>query len=174
MTAAKPSLWFRSVAAATALACIAACSSSTVISSNPTGARLFLNGEFVGTTPYTMTDTKIVGSQTLVRLEYPGYDPLNSVVIRNEEFDVGACIGGFLVLVPFLWIMGYKPTHHFELRPFGSSYPPPGAYPPGYAPPPGYPAQPYPPQGAPPPGYPPAQPAPAPAQPAPPPAAPRS
>jgi hypothetical protein len=36
---------------------------------------------------------------------------------RNEQFSVGACIGGVLVLVPFLWIMGYKPDHTYELRP---------------------------------------------------------
>lgn len=97
------------------------CSSSTTIISNPTGARLYLNGEPVGSTPYTMTDTKIIGSATTVRLEMPGYNTTHGVITRNEEFDVGACIGGVLVLFPFLWIMGYKPTHTFELQPLGGS-----------------------------------------------------
>ncbi len=137
----------------------AACTSSTVINSRPQGARLFLNGSYVGTTPYTMSDTKIVGSTTHVRLEYPGYEVHNTAISRSEEFDVGACIGGVFFWIPFLWIMGYSPQHTYELRPAGG-YPPAG-YPQGYPPP----AQGYPPpaQGYPPPqqGYPPPAPPPA-------------
>ena len=142
------SLAARSTAALAATALLA-CSSETVIRSNPPGAKVFIDGSFVGTTPYTMSDTKIVGSATSVRLEYPGYQPFQTSIQRNEEFDVVACIGGVLVLVPFLWIMGYKPDHTYELAP-GGAYPQ-GGYPQGGYPPPqgGYP----PPQG----GYPPPQ-----------------
>ncbi|MCG8419916.1 MAG: PEGA domain-containing protein [Proteobacteria bacterium] len=112
-----------SVAVVTALVFgVVACSSSTVIRSNVQGAKVYLNGEYVGTTPYTMTDTKIVGSTTTVRLEAPGYEPTHGVISRSEVFSIGACIGGVLVLFPFLWIMGYKPEHFFELRP-GSPVP---------------------------------------------------
>ncbi|HSN29985.1 MAG TPA: PEGA domain-containing protein [Kofleriaceae bacterium] len=146
----------RSLAArSTAVLCataLLACSSETVIRSNPPGAKVFLDGSYVGTTPYTLSDTKIVGSTTSVRLEYPGYAPFQAAIQRNEEFDVVACIGGVFLLVPFLWIMGYKPDHTFELQP-GGGYPgyPQGGYPQGGYPPPqgGYP----PPQG----GYPPPQ-----------------
>lgn len=156
----------RLVATAT-LVTFAACASSTTIQSIPAGARLYLNGEPVGSTPYTMTDTKIVGSSTMVRLEMPGYETVNGVITRNEEFDVGACIGGVFLLFPFLWIQGYRPFHSYELRPAGAGIP--GALPPGtqgaapggwMAPPPGYPPA----AGAPsqgpggaPQGYPPAQ-----------------
>lgn len=165
MTTRRHSLPLRLAAASTLLA-FASCASTTMIQSQPTGAKVYLNGEPVGVTPYAMTDTKIVGTTTMVRLEYPGYEPLNGVIARNEELDVGACIGGFFVLVPWLWIMRYKPVHVFELHPAGAypggAYPPPG-YPPA-GPPPGYPpaADPY----APAPGAAPAAPA------APPPAAP--
>src|SRR5207237_1115299 len=50
------------------LAALAACSSSTVIRSNPPGARVFVDGQYVGQTPVVMSDTKIVGSTTSVRL----------------------------------------------------------------------------------------------------------
>lgn len=139
----------------------AACSSATVLQTNPPGAKLYLNGEYVGTSPYTMSDTKMVGSTTTVRAEYPGYEPLSAAVQRNEEFSIGACIGGVFLLVPFLWIMGYKPTHTYELRPAGAvpPAPPPGAYP---AAPPPAPAPGQPPAAAPAPASAPA-PAPAPA-----------
>ncbi len=149
----------RSLAArSTAVLCataLLACSSETVIRSNPPGAKVFIDGSYVGTTPYTMSDTKIVGSTTNVRLEYPGYAPFSASIHRSEEFDVVACIGGVFLLVPFLWIMGYKPDHTFELQPGGGGYPmPQQGYPQG-----GYPQQGYPQGGYPPPqgGYPPPQ-----------------
>ena len=151
------------VVTAAVLATLAGCASSTTIMSRPQGAKLYLNGEPVGYTPYTMTDTKIVGSTTAVRLELPGYEVTNVWITRNEQFDGGACFGGVFLLFPFLWIQGYNPVHTFEMRPMGWG-PPPGAYPPGYGyqPPPGY---------APPPGYGYAPPAAYPQPPAPPPAA---
>jgi hypothetical protein len=157
------------VVAAVTLCAVASCASTTMILSQPPGAKLYLNGEPVGVTPYAMTDTRIVGSTTAVRLEYPGYEPTNGVIVRNEEFDAGACIGGVFLLFPFLWIMGYKAVHAFELRPAG--YPPVGYPAPGY-PPAAYPPAAYPP-AAPQPYSPPSDHVPAPAAaPAPPPAAP--
>ena len=70
------------------------CVSTTMIQSNPSGAKIYLNGELVGTTPYTYKDTKIVGSTTTATLEKEGHEPLNTSFSRNEETDVGAIIGG--------------------------------------------------------------------------------
>jgi hypothetical protein len=130
----------RLAACGTAALFAQACASSTIISSQPSGAKLYLNGESVGTTPYTMTDTKMLGSITTVRLESPGYEPTSAAITRNEEFEVGACIGGMFVLVPFLWLFKYKPTHNFELKQAaGSTGPGWGAPPPAQgwtAPPP--------------------------------------
>ncbi|NUM31898.1 MAG: PEGA domain-containing protein [Bacteroidetes bacterium] len=96
---------------------LTSCASTTIIQSNPSGAKVYLNGEPVGTTPYTHRDTKIIGSTNIVKLEKEGYDPLNTSFSRDEEVDVGAIIGGFFVLFPFLWAMKYKPTHTYELTP---------------------------------------------------------
>jgi hypothetical protein len=153
--------------AAVTLGAFAGCASSTVLQSQPPGARVVINGAAVGNTPYTITDTKIVGSTTQIRLEYPGYQPLDVTLSRNEELDVAALIFGILLLVPLLWVMKYQPAHVYQLQPAGAwqgspppagGYPPPAGYPPppaGYPPPPaGYPP---PPAGYPPPpaGYPP-------------------
>lgn len=139
--------------AAFTLCAVASCASVTVIQSQPSGARIYLDGQPVGVTPYTMSDTKIVGSTTMVRLEYPGYETTTGFISRNEELDVLALIGGLLVLVPFFWLMDYRPMHIFELRPLGAypGYAPPGYAPPGYASPPYDPYNPPPPSSAPPP-----------------------
>lgn len=92
------------------------CASTTMIRSNPSGAKVYLNGEPVGTTPYPHRDTKIVGSTTNVRLEKEGYAPFETAFSRNEEVDVGAIIGGVFLLFPFLWTMKYKPTHTYDLQ----------------------------------------------------------
>lgn len=104
----------------------AACTSSTLIQSRPAGARVFLDGEPVGVTPYLMADTKIIGATTVVKLEYPGYEPFSAAIQRNEEFQVGPCIAGVFLLVPFLWVMGYRGTHTYEMRPLAGYPPPPG------------------------------------------------
>ena len=93
------------------------CVSTTIIRSVPSGAKVYINGEFVGTTPYTHSDTKIVGSTNDIKLEKEGFEPLYASFSRNEAVDVGAIIGGLFLLVPFLWIMKYKPVHIYELIP---------------------------------------------------------
>ena len=97
------------------------CVSSTMIQSTPNGAKVYLDGENVGVTPYSHSDTKIVGSITTVRLEKEGYETFNTTFTRDEEADVGAILGGIFVLVPFLWTMKYKPTHTYELKPIGNN-----------------------------------------------------
>ena len=98
------------------VAAVAGCASTTVLQSQPPGARVFLNGVPVGTTPYTMTDTNMSGTATQVRLEYPGFDPFNAMIVRSEQLDPLALLGGIFLLVPFLWILGYQPTHLFAMH----------------------------------------------------------
>ena len=93
------------------------CSSTTLITSDPPGAKLSINGVSVGKTPYTHSDTRIVGSTLMIKLEKDGYEPLNTMFSRDERVDVGAIIGGLFVLVPFLWTMQYNPQHNYELTP---------------------------------------------------------
>jgi hypothetical protein len=138
------------------VAAFAGCASSTVLQSQPPGARVFLNGAPMGTTPYTMTDTNMSGTATQVRLEYPGFEPFNAMIVRSEELDPLALIGGIFLLVPFLWILGYQPTHFFTMQPLGGAPPPAGG---GWGPPPPQQQQEGYPSGPPPAGYPPPPPA---------------
>lgn len=95
---------------------LTSCASTTMIQSNSSGAKLYLNEEYVGETPYTYRDTKIVGSTTKFRLEKDGYETYNGTFSRDEKADVGAIIGGFFFLVPFLWTMKYNPSRTYELK----------------------------------------------------------
>lgn len=97
------------------------CVSTTMIQSTPTGAKIYIDGQPAGTTPYTYSDTKIVGSVTSVKIEMEGYQPMNTMFTRSEQADVGAIIGGVFFLVPFLWTMKYNPTRTYELTPLKDS-----------------------------------------------------
>lgn len=91
-----------------------------MIQSTPPGAKVYMDHEIMGETPYTYSDTKVVGSRTLLVLKKEGYKDFAIYLDRNEEADVGAIIGGLFLWVPFLWVMKYKPTHHYELVPVGN------------------------------------------------------
>lgn len=93
------------------------CASTTLIRSEPSGAKLYLDGELAGRTPYTHTDTKITGSPTHVRITEDGYEEFQTVFVRNEEVDPGALVAGIFFWIPLLWIMKYKPVRTYELTP---------------------------------------------------------
>ena len=93
---------------------ISGCSSSTTIQPNDPEVKIYVDGEMKGRGTTTHADTKIIGSNTSVKLSKEGCEDQNYNFARNEEFDVGACIGGCLVLVPFLWVQKYKPVHNYE------------------------------------------------------------
>jgi hypothetical protein len=95
---------------------LVACSSTTMVRSTDPQAKIYLDGEYRGTGTVTDSNTKIVGSSTLVKIQKDGCEPETYSYSKNEEFDVGACAGGVFVLIPFLWIMKYKPEHVYEYK----------------------------------------------------------
>jgi PEGA domain len=112
------------MAASSALVFSAGCVSATMIRSEPSGATVYIEGSKVGRTPYTYADTKTVSSTTRLRLRKEGYEDFETLLVRNEEFQLGPCIGGaFFFLVPWLWIMGYKAEHNYELTPLAGDAP---------------------------------------------------
>lgn len=95
---------------------LASCTSMTSITSTDATAKIYVDGEFKGTGTATHEDKKIVGATTNVTLKKDGCRPQNFSFSRSEEFSPGACAGGVFVLVPFLWVMGYKPSRTYEFQ----------------------------------------------------------
>lgn len=100
-------------------ALLSSCSSTTLIKTEQQGIKVYADGSLLGNAPVSYSDTKIVGSSTVITLKKAGCADQTHMISRNEDFSVGACIGGALVLVPFLWIMGYRAEHtySFECQP---------------------------------------------------------
>ena len=109
---------FRASAIIIAVSILTGCASVTLINTVPEGARVYIQDQPVGYTPYTYSDEKIVGSVTPIRLELEGYKPLSTVLVRNEEVDIAPIVGGFFFAWP-LWLlsMKYQPVHLYELVP---------------------------------------------------------
>jgi hypothetical protein len=89
------------------------CTSSTMIRASDPSASIFVDGDYRGKGSVSHRDTKTVGATTEVRIEKTGCAAKEFSFRRNEELDVGATIGGLFLLVPFLWVMKYKPSHSY-------------------------------------------------------------
>ena len=92
------------------------CASTTLIMINDRNVKIYADGEYIGTAGGAYTSNKIVGSSTVIGLKKDGCEEKFYNLSRNEVFSVGACIGGMLVLIPFLWIMDYKAVHQYEFE----------------------------------------------------------
>lgn len=93
---------------------LSACSSSTVIRSSDPEARIFVNGEFLGTGEATYTDRKVAFSKNEVVIRKEGCAAVENSFRRNEEPDFGAIVSGILITIPFLWVTEYKDEHAYE------------------------------------------------------------
>jgi hypothetical protein len=91
------------------------CASSTLIKSNPPGAKLVLDGQDLGETPYTYSDRAAAGTMRTVTLKKEGYKDFNGT-IKREQLSVGALIGGIFLLIPLIWILEYPPQYNFEME----------------------------------------------------------
>lgn len=95
---------------------LSACSSTTTIRSSDPEARIYVNGEYVGTGHAHYTDRKVAFSNNRVTLKKEGCAPNSYSFRRNEDPDGGAIVGGLLVGVPFLWVTEYKDQHAYEFE----------------------------------------------------------
>lgn len=98
---------------------LAGCASRTLIRSNPSGARVSVDGAFVGVTPYTHQDSKVAFSTTAIRLSKPGYQDFVTTLRRDEQLNPAACVFGSCCLIPYLWVFGYKSERLYVLDPVG-------------------------------------------------------
>ena len=92
------------------------CASTTLIKTNDRNVKIYADGEYLGRGEAKYTSTKIVGSTTYIEFKKDGCRKISHSFSRDEKFAVGACIGGVLVWVPFLWVMNYKPVHQYDFE----------------------------------------------------------
>ncbi|HNR86707.1 MAG TPA: PEGA domain-containing protein [Spirochaetota bacterium] len=107
----------KSVAVATIVAfCCVSCSSSTIIKSVPAKAKVYVNDEYKGETPYTLSTRSIIGSSTKIKLAKRGFADYNTEIKRDEKANIPAIVGGIFCLPFFLWATDYDPEHTYKLK----------------------------------------------------------
>ena len=93
-----------------------ACTSSTVIRSSDPDARIYVNGEYLGTGRARYSDQKVAFSKNSVEIRKDGCRTERHSFRRSEQADVGAIVGGLLFTVPYLWVTEYKSRHEYEYQ----------------------------------------------------------
>jgi hypothetical protein len=99
------------------LACaafLAACSSGTHIKVSDSDARIYVNGEYVGTGDGYYSDRKPAFSKQEVTVRKDGCDEQSYTMRRNERPDLGAIVSAYYLAVPILWVTQYKHKHAYE------------------------------------------------------------
>jgi hypothetical protein len=98
---------------------ITACKSTTIINSEPQGAKIYINDEYRGETPYTHADRNTRFAITRVRLEKQGYKTNITDIDRMEMVIQSDCCLGYVVLAPVLLYGGYTDHRTLVLTPAG-------------------------------------------------------
>ncbi len=109
----------RLLVAACALALLGGCASTILLESEPPGARVVVDGAYLGRTPVRYTDTAPVGTVHRVDLYLQGYDDLHGSFARNGPINPGAVCGGLVCLVPLAWVQDYPRSRRFLMRRLG-------------------------------------------------------
>jgi len=92
------------------------CASTTLFTTKPPGATVYVKEKMKGTTPYKYSDTKIVFSSTPVTFKKDGYKDLNVILKRSERLSVAALFSGLILYIPLLWSAEYKENHFYALE----------------------------------------------------------
>jgi len=101
---------------------LSGCASATLINSVPPGAKVYIDGQYLGQAPVTQKDTAILGSSKGVVLKKEGYRDCSGT-IRKDEIQAGPLVAGLMVYIPLLWMMGYPAQYTFELEKLSAAEP---------------------------------------------------
>lgn len=102
---------------------LSSCSSSILISSSPSQARVFANGEYIGETPIRHWDAEPSGSVLDVRIEKDGYEELNVDIEKKGRVNFRA-LAFCWMLMPLAWLEKYPSNFYGHLNRISEAYSP--------------------------------------------------
>jgi hypothetical protein len=98
------------------LAALGACSSGTSIRVSDPDARIYVNGEYVGTGKGYYSDRKPAFTKQEVTVRKEGCAEQRYTIRRNERPDLGAIVGAYYLVLPALWFTQYKDHHGYDFE----------------------------------------------------------
>jgi hypothetical protein len=96
------------------VAMLAACSSGTHIRVSDSAARIYVNGEYIGTGDAYYRDRKPAFTKQEITLRKAGCVEQSYTIRRNERPDLGAIISAYYLTLPILWMTQYKHQHAYD------------------------------------------------------------
>ena len=97
-------------------AAISACSSGTQIRVSDENARIYVNGDYVGTGDGYYSDRRPSFTTQQVTLRRDGCVEQSYVMRRNGKPDYGAIVSAAAFAVPIFWVAKYKAEHDYEFE----------------------------------------------------------
>lgn len=98
------------------LCLLGACSGSTTIRVSDPDARIYVNGEYLGSGHAHYRDRKPAFSEQHVTVRKDGCSDRHYSFRRNERPDIGAIVSAYYLWVPILWVTQYKAQHKYEFQ----------------------------------------------------------
>jgi hypothetical protein len=95
---------------------LAGCSSGTRILVSDPDARIFVNGEYVGTGKAYYSDRKPSFTRQEVTLRRDGCEDEAYSFRRNERPALGAIVSAYYLVLPAAWFLKYKDRHAYEFE----------------------------------------------------------
>ena len=92
------------------------CASATIIKSKPSGAKVYLDGEIKGETPYTYTSAGIWGTKKMVVLKKEDYKESVQQIKKDHVNWVTVIIGALVFYPLLLWGADFPTEYNFEME----------------------------------------------------------
>ena len=106
-----------------ALVLLSSCSSSILISSVPSKADVYANGEYIGQTPVRHRDSEVGGSLLDLQIEKEGYEVFTTGVEKRGRINLWALMGCWM-LFPLAWLEMYPKRYLGRLQPITKEHSP--------------------------------------------------
>jgi len=100
----------------TCAATLAACSSGTQITVSDEDARIYVNGDYVGTGDGYYSDRRPAFTTQQVTLRRDGCVEQSYPMRRNERPHYGAIVSAAAFALPIFWVTQYKNEHDYEFE----------------------------------------------------------
>jgi hypothetical protein len=100
----------------TCAAMLAACASETLIKVSDQDARIYVNGDYVGTGDGYYTDRRPAFTTQQVTLRRDGCVEQSYTMRRNERPHYGAIVSAAAFALPIFWVTKYKGQHDYEFE----------------------------------------------------------
>jgi len=95
---------------------LSACGTTSLIQTQPTGAKVFADEMYLGQSPVRYRESKIIFSNTYLRFEKEGFETLHVKIVKNENVAIIPLLAGCIFVLPWLWALRYDSYRTYELK----------------------------------------------------------